>query len=112
MTKQEIKEQLCYYDLRNPDGVSYTHRSYGLLDASTYWGKEEIKEEGYGNHKKEDCSCDNCSYGRTNMAEELLKYVSNGTQRELLNGFAEWLKNDDDHNLIGKYTVDAYLESI
>ena len=33
-------------------------------------------------------------------------------QRELLNGFAEWLKNDDDHNLINKYTVDAYLESI
>ena len=75
MTKQEIKEQLCYYDLRNPDGVSYTHRSYGLLDASTYWGKEEIKEEGYGNHKKEDCSCDNCFNGRTKMAEELLKYV-------------------------------------
>jgi len=68
MTEQEIKEELCYYDLRNPDGVN----SYDLLDA------EEIKEEGYGNHKKEDCSCDNCFYGRTKMAEELLKYVSNG----------------------------------
>jgi len=68
MTEQEIKEELCYYDLRNPDGVNF----YGLLDA------EEIKEEGYGNHKKEDCSCDNCFYGRTKMAEELLKYVSNG----------------------------------
>ena len=67
MTEQEIKEKLCYYDLRNPDNVN----SYGLLDA------EEIKEEGYGNHKKEDCSCDNCFYGRTKMAEELLKYVSN-----------------------------------
>jgi hypothetical protein len=50
MTEQEIKEELCYYDLRNPDGVN----CYGLLDA------EEIKEEGYGNHKKEDCSCDKC----------------------------------------------------
>jgi len=68
MTEQEIKEKLCHYDLRNPDGV----KSYGLLDA------EEIKEEGYGNHKKEDCACDNCFYGRTKMAEELLKYVSNG----------------------------------
>ncbi len=35
-----------------------------------------------------------------------------GSQRELLNAFAEWLKNEDDHNLINKYTVDAYLESI
>ena len=68
MTEQEIKEELCYYDLRNPDGIN----SYGLLDV------EEIKEKGYGNYKKEGCSCDNCFYGRTKMAEELLKYVSNG----------------------------------
>ncbi len=40
----------------------------------------------------------------------ILPIVSN--QRELLNAFAEWLKKDDDHNLINKYTVDAYLESI
>ena len=40
----------------------------------------------------------------------ILPIVSN--QRELLNTFAEWLKKDDDHNLINKYTVDAYLESI
>ena len=42
------------------------------------------------------------------IKEELCYY----DHRELLNGFAEWLKNDDDHNLINKYTVDAYLESI
>jgi hypothetical protein len=28
---------------------------------------------------KENCSCDNCFYGRTKLAEELLRYVSNGT---------------------------------
>ena len=67
MTEQEIKENLCYYDLRNPDNTAI----YGMT-------KEEIKEEGYGNHAKKDCSCDNCFYGRTKMAEELLKYVSNG----------------------------------
>tara|TARA_R110000765_G_scaffold421165_2_gene527096 strand:+ start:1983 stop:2237 length:255 start_codon:yes stop_codon:yes gene_type:complete len=33
-------------------------------------------------------------------------------RRELLNAFAEWLKKDDDHNLINQYTVDAYLEII
>ena len=67
MTEQEIKEELCYYDLRNPDVVG----TYGMT-------KEELKEDGYGNHAKKDCSCDNCFYGITKMAEELLKYVSNG----------------------------------
>jgi hypothetical protein len=67
MTEQEIKEELCYYDLRNPDVVGI----YGMTD-------EELKEDGYGNHAKKDCPCDNCFYGRTKMAEELLKYVSNG----------------------------------
>lgn len=52
MTEQEIKENLCYYDPRNPDGLN-----------------------AYGNYKKEDCSCDNCFYGRAKMAEELLKYI-------------------------------------
>ncbi len=36
--------------------------------------------------------------------------VSN--QRELLIGFSEYLKNDEDHNLINQYTISAYLESI
>ncbi len=63
MTDKEIKEKLCYNDLRNPDGVN----SYGLLS------KEDIKEWGYGNHAQKDCSCDNCFYGKTQLAEELLK---------------------------------------
>jgi len=114
MTKQEIKEKLCYYDLRNPDGVNETRRSYGL-DAG------EIKKEVYGNHKKEDCYCDNCFNGRTKMAEELLKLENQNKQlrigvvsqqRELLNSFAEWLKEEDDDNFIGKYTVGAYLETV
>ena len=67
MTKEEIKEELCYYDTRNPDNVAI----YGMTE-------QEIKENGYGEHKKEDCFCDNCYYGRTKLAEELLKYVSNG----------------------------------
>ena len=62
MTRQEIKEELCYYDLRNPDAVGI----YGKTE-------EKLKENGYGNHAKEDCYCDNCFYGRTKLAEELLK---------------------------------------
>lgn len=47
MTQEEIKSNLCYYDGRNPDYI-----------------------EG---EKKEECYCDNCFYGRTQLAEELLK---------------------------------------
>lgn len=64
MTKQTVKENLCYEDLRNPEIVG----TYGMT-------KEEIKEAGYGNHARKDCSCDNCFYGRTVLAEELLKYI-------------------------------------
>lgn len=64
MTEQEIKEELCYYDTRNPDNVAI----HGMTE-------DEIKEEGYGEHKKENCFCDNCFYGRTKLAEELLKFV-------------------------------------
>ena len=60
----KIKENLCYYDLRNPDGIN----SGGLLS------DDEIKEDGYGEYRKNDCSCDNCFYGRTELAEQLLKY--------------------------------------
>lgn len=56
------KENLCYYDLRNPDVVGI----YGLTDL-------ELKQENYGNHKRADCSCENCFYGLTDIAELLLK---------------------------------------
>ena len=59
--KNNIKESLCYYDLRNPDNTAI----YGLTE-------EEIKEEGYKNQAKKDCSCDNCFYGRTRLAEEII----------------------------------------
>lgn len=62
MTEEKIKENLCYYDLRNPDGVKDD------LD------EDEIKELKYGNFRKPDCLCDNCFYGRSEMAEELLTY--------------------------------------
>lgn len=55
MTRQEVLESLCYYDIRNP---------YNVLD------KEEIKD-----HNKKDCYCDNCFKGKTKLAEELLKYI-------------------------------------
>ena len=47
---EKIESSLCYYDSRNP----YGRRS-----------EEEIKPE--------DCHCDNCFYGRTELAEEILR---------------------------------------
>ncbi len=57
MDIKEIKENLCYYDKRNP-----------MSDIN----------EGYG--KKKVCCCDNCFYGRDKLAKELLNYLSKNTQ--------------------------------
>jgi hypothetical protein len=48
MTLEEIKGNLCYNDLRNPDVT--------------------VDEENA------DCYCNNCFRGKTELAEELLKY--------------------------------------
>ena len=47
-----IEQNLCYYDPRNPDGAD----------------EEEIKDRGV----VAQCSCDNCFYGRTALAEHIL----------------------------------------
>ena len=58
--------KLCYYDLRNPDGlVTYSDFIYD---------EEEMKQ--FGNHAQKDCSCDNCFYGRTKLTEQLLALVN------------------------------------
>lgn len=58
MTEKEIKENLCCYDLRNPDNIC------------------DLNEKGFGNYAKENCSCDNCFYGRTRLSEELLRIIN------------------------------------
>ena len=59
MTYQEILEELCYYDPRNPD----CRNNY------------EDEEDKIQYNPNKDCSCDNCFYGRTKLANELLKYI-------------------------------------
>ena len=59
MDIQEILSNLCYYDKRNPDNI--------LDDDNDIITLEERKKKG--------CFCDNCFYGRTKLAEELLKYI-------------------------------------
>jgi hypothetical protein len=51
MTITEVKENLCYYDKRNPDNVV---------------------DEEWGITKNEDCYCDNCFYGRDELAKEII----------------------------------------
>ena len=68
MTTEEILESLCYYDKRNPDCTAdeediADHKAQ-LLRLS--------KKLGYN----KTCNCDNCFYGRTKLAEELLKVIS------------------------------------
>lgn len=58
MTEQEILSELCYYDKRNPDCTADD-------EAIEDYNKRLLKR---GN----TCSCDNCFYGRTKMAEYIL----------------------------------------
>jgi hypothetical protein len=55
MTLEEIKSNLCYYDLRNPDCTVDEETAKEIGDSST------------------DCYCDNCFSGKTELAEELLR---------------------------------------
>ena len=49
-----IKENLCYYDTRNPDAAPLEEKDFR------------------GPYKAEDCYCDNCYYGRTKLAEYII----------------------------------------
>ena len=55
MKQQEILRSLCFYDKRNPDS------SLDDIEAHNKY------------LKKAYCTCDNCFYGKTKLAEELLR---------------------------------------
>lgn len=50
MDIKEVCEKLCYYDKRNPDNM--------VLDS--------------GKKPRVDCYCDNCFYGRDQLALEII----------------------------------------
>ena len=52
MEKDSIYVCLCAYDLRNPNNVV---------------------DQELGITKPDNCSCDNCFYGRTELAEEIIE---------------------------------------
>lgn len=57
MTDEEVLQQLCLYDIRNPD---------------CQWGEGEYEEEN-GEPPPSPCYCDNCFYGRAKLALEILR---------------------------------------
>lgn len=60
MSITEIYESLCHYDKRNPSGTQ---------------DDDEVADHKQSLLKDKRCFCDNCFYGRTKLAEELLKYL-------------------------------------
>ena len=66
MTIEEVKSRLCSFDTRNPDGMSL----YMKCNPEIY-DEEEISK--LGEFSKEDCYCDNCFYGRHDLANYILE---------------------------------------
>lgn len=64
MTTKEIRENLCFYDERNPDNA------IELMDLS----------KGDLEYLRMDCKCDNCFSGRAKLAERILKMQSGQCQ--------------------------------
>jgi len=83
--------KLCNFDTRNPDGVI------------SYLTNEEIDEECLTTKSKDGCSCDNCFYGRTELAELLIiskvenKYIPNDAH-----SFEVFAIKDSEDSLTGK----------
>lgn len=65
MTIDEIYRNLCWYDKRNPSTVFHD-----LVD---------VDECEIPNPREKGCSCDNCFYGRDQLAVELLKLIQQYT---------------------------------
>lgn len=63
MELNKVLENLCYYDTRNPTGY---------VEVST---QDELATEGLGEHAKKGCNCDNCFYGRAQLAEYILELL-------------------------------------
>jgi len=66
MDRNEVLENLCFYDVRNPDGATQE-----IIDDHSKALKRDSKRTGH----EVLCSCDNCFYGRTELAKEILRLI-------------------------------------
>jgi hypothetical protein len=67
MEKEEVLSNLCCYDKRNPD--------CSLDDEEIKEREEKLAKEAIRRKRDERCFCDNCFYGRTELAEYILKLL-------------------------------------
>jgi len=81
-----VKGRLCYYDPRNPDFI----------------GADEDRK-----YPVDWCSCDNCFYGRTKLAEMFLDYIEETEELQKLVLIMD-LPNPDKR--VDKYTIDKMIE--
>lgn len=92
---------LCYYDLRNPDGVN------NIKDA---YDEEEFKI--YGNHSQLGCYCDNCFYRRTKLTEQLIEMEEFYTKNSSLkNNFEKEPSNLHRVHFSSLVSLNAFLDS-
>ena len=66
MQESEILSFLCYYDIRNPEGVNDLEAINEHKEMITRKLKKRKQTEYF-------CPCDNCFYGRTLLATEILR---------------------------------------
>jgi hypothetical protein len=88
MNLEEIKNELCYYDRRNPEAAIHD-------DQSIEEHKLRLNKTGKG------CSCDNCFYGRTPLANYILSLLEKPKFETLITnmremGFLPVLWKDED----------------
>jgi len=93
MNEEEVLYKLCYYDERHPDYNSTVSRG----------------------SSKETCACDNCFYGRTELALEILRsrehadIVINKILNKALIG-KNSIKSPDS-NKIAQFIIDYFKEN-
>lgn len=61
-----LLSKLCYYDLRNPDGIIFAK------DNPENYGYDSEDFKNYGNFSQVDCGCDNCFYGRSELVNQII----------------------------------------
>ena len=64
MTEREVLQNLCNYDLRNPHGVNFNDWLEKEMEVKTVIETED------GTIR---CFCDNCFYGRAELANHILE---------------------------------------
>jgi hypothetical protein len=61
MTRDELNQNLCSYDKRNPNSIHH-------------FGGTGINDDA--EPRRDGCGCDNCFYGRDGLAVELLSLMN------------------------------------